>query len=699
MGIGRPVGLRWSSQADGPASPAVLGVWRPTVLLPESMRDWSPEHLRPILAHELAHIRRRDPLVNLLQIIVQAVYWFHPLVWIANARLRNERELACDDMAVALLEGDSAQYSRGLLRVMETRLREPVFGATGLAMAERRSTLGRRVRRVLDAKYRPEPSTRRWAMAGVVSLGLACIALAAEPISDDAPTTGTAIPKDAKDYSLTVVSPDCVMYEYTLCEEDPAKSVALLKQHFPSFSVMELNAPVPKEVEEARARDPYHHMMVSGQDLIVSSHKKTVEEVAALLWEKELIFEPPPGTGLDLQSYSLVPNDKANTKSEEHQQYTARVVESIEAFLYPNGTKQKAAKEGRRLYWEPDKLLLRVVDTPGNLKRVTEYLDSLPELRKVNSNRETAANSPSQTAGRGLHNQEYSLKPCNVENVKPEQSLAFASRVVEAVKTFLYAKDGEAKAAEEGRRLVWDPAKLQLTITDTPENLNRVDDYIDSLPELGEQTRILKLTSAKAADVSAGLKERFAGRKLAIEINEKENTVTLKGPQGVLRQATSMAATELNAMKTEFQIEGCLIKIPYQKSGRLAKLQADLNRLDLISETQHDSVMQSSEIRLLARPRLSIVDGESGTITVGEKTEPPSIMFTVAPSKTPGQESPYHCWCDVTIRIKDKGQVRELQRSMTANMVSAEYYHCMPIRDDVTGDCYYLFWQAKETKE
>ena len=82
--------------------PLVAGIFRPKIVLPADSAQWSSSRLRAVLVHELAHIRRRDPLTLLLAQIAVIIYWFHPLCWLAAAKLRQESEVACDDSALRI---------------------------------------------------------------------------------------------------------------------------------------------------------------------------------------------------------------------------------------------------------------------------------------------------------------------------------------------------------------------------------------------------------------------------------------------------------------------------------------------------------------------------------------------------------------------------------------------------------------------
>ena len=101
------------------SQPFVWGLWRGDIYLPASFAALGDtDHRQHILAHELSHILRLDAAVNLLQILAQAVFWFHPLVWWANTRIRQEREKCCDEMAIARLGAQPRSYSRAIVEAL-----------------------------------------------------------------------------------------------------------------------------------------------------------------------------------------------------------------------------------------------------------------------------------------------------------------------------------------------------------------------------------------------------------------------------------------------------------------------------------------------------------------------------------------------------------------------------------------------------
>lgn len=154
--IGRAIRVRMFPAAQPSQGPAVIGIWRPTILLPAAAAErWSLDELEPVLLHELAHVKRWDLLVNLVQTIIQAAYFFHPLVWLVNARIRQERELVCDDLAVLHSGGRCKRYSQSFVRVLEeTSDDAPFLEVAGVGMTERRKPLARRIVRMMSKDYR-----------------------------------------------------------------------------------------------------------------------------------------------------------------------------------------------------------------------------------------------------------------------------------------------------------------------------------------------------------------------------------------------------------------------------------------------------------------------------------------------------------------------------------------------------------------
>ena len=116
--ISRPVRLMVSAIA---AVPSVIGWLRPVILLPASViSGLSPEQIEAILAHELAHIRRYDYLINTVQIIIETLGFYHPAVWWISKRIRSQREHCCDDLAIATC-GSRLTYARALATLEELR--------------------------------------------------------------------------------------------------------------------------------------------------------------------------------------------------------------------------------------------------------------------------------------------------------------------------------------------------------------------------------------------------------------------------------------------------------------------------------------------------------------------------------------------------------------------------------------------------
>jgi bla regulator protein BlaR1 len=112
--------------------PGIVGIFRPILLLPEGISDrLTDTQLDSIITHELCHVRGRDNFAATLHMLVETLFWFHPLLWWIGSRLVDERERACDE-AVLSLGSDPQVYAEGILKVCEFYLESPLFCAAGV---------------------------------------------------------------------------------------------------------------------------------------------------------------------------------------------------------------------------------------------------------------------------------------------------------------------------------------------------------------------------------------------------------------------------------------------------------------------------------------------------------------------------------------------------------------------------------------
>lgn len=224
--------------------PTAIGFFAPTVIVPNwFLEEMSPEELRHVLLHELAHLRRRDDWTNLLQKIVKALIFFHPSAWWMEQQLSLEREIACDD-AVLAQAATPQDYAQCLKRVAEKSfLRRKL--ALAQAIVTRMRQLSLRMARILDVD-RPG-TTRLWrpAVPIVVAVAIVCgvsAATAPELVSfrdgnQEATVAATAIntsvPKAREvktDLRSSSLQPKMILAAAPLQGTAPAKSHSPMKQ-------------------------------------------------------------------------------------------------------------------------------------------------------------------------------------------------------------------------------------------------------------------------------------------------------------------------------------------------------------------------------------------------------------------------------------------------------------------------------------
>jgi bla regulator protein blaR1 len=159
--------------APGVIEPGVVGFVRPVLVLPEGIaHELTAAQMDAVIAHEQAHIRRRDNLTSALHMIVEAIFWFHPAVWWIGAKLVEERERACDE-AVLTMGNEPHVYAEGILNVCKSYLESPLRCVSGVSGAD----LKKRIRAILHGRIAGELSFGK-----KMALAAAAAAVIAAPV-------------------------------------------------------------------------------------------------------------------------------------------------------------------------------------------------------------------------------------------------------------------------------------------------------------------------------------------------------------------------------------------------------------------------------------------------------------------------------------------------------------------------------------
>ncbi len=195
LGCERGVDLCISDELNVPTA---IGFFKPLVILPRwALNDLSASELRPVLLHELAHVRRWDDWTNLLQKLIQAVLFFHPAIWWIEKRISLEREMACDDIVLAHT-GNPRGYAESLLSVAERSFMRRGFSLAQAAVSRMRQTSAR-IAQILDGNRKG--TTRSWKPASFLVAASFLLSFVVLPIGPNLVTF-----KDAAPVALTAAN-------------------------------------------------------------------------------------------------------------------------------------------------------------------------------------------------------------------------------------------------------------------------------------------------------------------------------------------------------------------------------------------------------------------------------------------------------------------------------------------------------------
>jgi bla regulator protein blaR1 len=168
LGITKVVRLAESVRID---SPMVIGYLKPVILLPTGMiGGLTTDQVEAILLHELAHIKRHDFLVNIIQSCVEIIFFFNPFTWILSDVVRKEREYCCDDVVV-MSDRNVLAYAQALAALEHARIGQPSFG---VALAGEKKHLLNRIKRIMEKPLKRKIGRERLVPVVLLVLGLVC---------------------------------------------------------------------------------------------------------------------------------------------------------------------------------------------------------------------------------------------------------------------------------------------------------------------------------------------------------------------------------------------------------------------------------------------------------------------------------------------------------------------------------------------
>lgn len=178
--------------------PGVFGILRPVLLLPRGITDHlEPAHLRAIVAHELCHVRRRDNMAAALHMLVEAIFWFHPLVWWIGGRLVDDRERACDE-EVLRLGNQPRVYAESIVKTCQFFVESPSVCMSGVTGAD----LKKRLVHIMGATFAARMSVQKKML--LLAAGIAALAL---PIAAGLFTSASADDKTPLTFEAASIKP------------------------------------------------------------------------------------------------------------------------------------------------------------------------------------------------------------------------------------------------------------------------------------------------------------------------------------------------------------------------------------------------------------------------------------------------------------------------------------------------------------
>ncbi len=574
LGLRRPVGFYASESIAGPL---VMGPLRPLVVVPGRLfEELTPCELEMLLAHELAHVRRLDHIAVFIELLALAAHFFNPLAWLALRRLRAERERACDERVVALLGAREEDYGQSLLRVAR-HIQASLRPAGALALAE--GDLSARVHYLLNPRRRRMARLSLPALFALALIG--CVVLPGrvrekEATADAADLNqtyelapGEAVSVGEATFSLLAILPHQVALNADAPGTKGATVVLMAGETMP-LQMPSGNGPVYRLTAEKIMRDENRaQLRIEMEQPKAASENAMLPEKFILPGQQGLAWESITSDSIQFSEGGMA-HWVGNVRI-KHESFEA---EAEEATFYPadgqlvlQGSPAVLRKMHPARSDQPASSTAAMTESRGEIISIQQLEDGKIHVR-MEGVRPQTRHFPALTTAT------FSLRP--LEDVDDRYLSAFTNRLREAIELFLNQPEAGAAAAGDTRQISYDEETVTLTITDTPEKLEQVREYLESLPELQDK---------------------------------KQDVSTLS--KGALKLKEQIQQRRFDQLKAEFLFEVEWLQLSPAAFARL--LQGDE-----LEAGRLEAVLADPQTRVLARPRLVALDGESSTFKIGD---------------------------------------------------------------------------------
>jgi beta-lactamase regulating signal transducer with metallopeptidase domain len=247
------------------STPLAAGLINPMILLPMNASDWSAEHRQVVLRHELAHIASGDAIVSVVAGVACAIYWFHPLAWLAVRRLRAEQEHACDDRVLAL--GTPApEYAAHLLDVARSARALGMQSFVSVAMARPSQLEGRLLAVLNDSRNRAPVTARSRVLSGAIALVLIGAISSFRPV----PAAASIVVASLGTGSSEIVAANTSSLPFELGKKAQARAESLIVQEVPvspgGTLVLDLQTGASITITGSRDNRVRMHASLGGRD-------------------------------------------------------------------------------------------------------------------------------------------------------------------------------------------------------------------------------------------------------------------------------------------------------------------------------------------------------------------------------------------------------------------------------------------------